>query len=273
MIAAVTGTELDYIHFIVLGLIQGLTEFLPISSAAHLILVPRVLGWEDQGLAIDLAAHVGTLSAVIFYFRRELKQMSAGWLSSGFSFDDRQSRYVWYLIVATLPVAITGLLASDFVELHLRDPLVIAATTILFGLLLWWADASGKRSRDEAVLEWKDVLIIGAAQVLALVPGTSRSGITMTAGLLLGLDRESASRFSFMLSIPTTFLAGSYGAYQLVSSATEVDWMAVVLVTVVSAVTAALTIHYFLKFLKRTGMLPYAIYRLILGGVLIYLFV
>lgn len=263
---------MDYLQYIVLGLIQGLTEFLPISSAAHLILVPEIAGWADQGLAIDLAAHIGTLLAVVSYFRRDLHSMLAGWTGSRFSFADRQSRYVWFVLVGTLPVAIAGLLMNDLVEHELRSPTVIATTTILFGLLLGWADYSGRRERNEDSLQWRDVMLIGIAQVLALVPGTSRSGITMTAGLLLGLDRVAASRFSFMLSIPVTLLAGGYGALKLVLSAESVDWLAVFIVTAVSAATAFLTIHYFLKFLQRFGMMPYVVYRMLLGVFLLWLF-
>lgn len=264
--------DADIIRYLVLALIQGLSEFLPVSSSAHLILVPRLLGWIDQGLALDVAAHVGTLGAVVFYFRHELSTMLRHWYASGFSFSDRESRYVWFLAVATLPVALIGFLAGGFIEEYLRSPLVIAGATIVFGLFLWWADARGRRIRTESDLTWRDVLVIGMFQVLALVPGTSRSGITITAGLLLGLDRESASRFAFLLSIPVIVLAGGYELYKLWSSAVAVDWTAVILVTVLSGVTAAVTIHFFLKFLTRTGMLPYVIYRLFLGLLLVYLF-
>lgn len=263
---------MDHIQFIVLGLIQGVAEFLPISSSAHLILVPEFFGWEDQGLAIDLAAHVGTLTAVVSYFRRELRAMLTGWVGSRFSFNNRQSLYVWYIAFATLPAAVGGLLLGGLVENTLRSPLVIAVTTVFYGILLGWADHYGRRNRHEEDIRWRDVIIIGLAQVLALVPGTSRSGITMTAGLLLGLDRLAASRFSFMLSIPVTLLAGSYGGLKLVLSPQPVDWSAVAIVIGVSAATAFLTIHYFLKFLQRFGMMPYVIYRLILGVVLVVLY-
>lgn len=262
----------DIIQYIVLALIQGFTEFLPVSSSAHLILVPRLLGWADQGLAVDVAAHVGTLAAVVYYFRRELSAMLGQWYASGFSARDQQSRYVWYLVVATVPVAVAGLLAGGLIGTYLRSPLVLAWASILFGLLLWWADAKGLRHRTEAGLAWHDVIIIGLFQVLALIPGTSRSGITITAGLLLGFDRQAASRFAFLLSIPVIILAGGYEFLKLLASPAAVDWTGVVLVTVLSAVTAAITIHLFLKFLARTGMLPYVIYRLILGAVLLYLF-
>lgn len=264
---------MDYIHFIVLGLIQGVTEFLPISSSAHLILAPELMGWIDQGLAIDLAAHVGTLSAVVYYFRRDLQKMLAGWFNSGFSLEHPQSRFVWYVIVATIPALVVGFLVRDLAEGMLRNPLVIASTTIVYGLLLGWADYSGKQTRNETALQWKDALLIGFAQVLALVPGTSRSGITMTTGLFLGLDRESAARFSFLLSIPVTLLAGSYGTMKLILSPEAVDWIAVLTVVIASACTAFLTIHYFLKFLQRFGMMPYVIYRVLLGVMLFYLYI
>ncbi len=264
---------MDYIHFIILGLIQGLTEFLPVSSSAHLILIPRILGTEDQGLAVDVAAHVGTLCAVIFYFRRDLRKMIHGWIAARCSLTDNRSRFVWYLIIATIPVAAAGLLAGGLIEVYLRNPLVIAGATILFGLLLWWADSSGRHMRTAADLGWKDVIIIGLFQAIALIPGTSRSGIAITAGLLLGLDRDSASRFSFLLSIPVIMLAGGYEAYKLATSVDRVEWIPVLIVAVVSAITAAVTIHFFLKFLQKTGLQPYIIYRLLLGVVLLYLFV
>jgi undecaprenyl-diphosphatase len=141
--------EVEYLHEIVLGLIQGLTEFLPVSSAAHLILLPRLLGWEDQGLEMDVAAHLGTLCAVIYYFRHEFKAMFSSAYSSRCSFSDPQSRYLWFLILATVPVAITGLVAGDIVANHLRHPLVIASATLFFAVVLWTSDYFGKRNRGE----------------------------------------------------------------------------------------------------------------------------
>ncbi len=235
--------------------------------------MPKILGWDDQGLALDVAAHIGTLGAVVFYFRKELQKMCKAWLSSGFSYQDPEGKFVWFLLVATLPVGAAGFFGSDIISRYYRDPLVIATATILFGLVLWWTDKSGVRSRDEISLNWRDVLIIGLMQTLALIPGTSRSGITITAGLILGLDRESASRFSFLLSIPVIILAGGYEAYNLVSSPFEVEWIAFLTVILASCVTATLTMHFFLKFLKMTGLTPYVIYRILLGLLLIYLYI
>ena len=258
---------------IVLGLIQGLTEFLPVSSAAHLILLPRLLGWDDQGLEMDVAAHLGTLCAVIFYFRVELKEMFANAYRSRLNMSDPQNRHLYFLIVATLPIAITGWLASDIVASQLRSPLVIASATSIFAVVLWIADYSGKRNRNENSMTWRDALLIGCFQVLALIPGTSRSGITITAGLIAGLDRNAAARFSFLLAIPTILLAGGYEGFKLLMTEDHIDWTAMVTVGLVSFITAALTIHYFLKFLRWTGMVPYIIYRLILGCILFALFI
>lgn len=265
---------MDFLQAIFLALIQGFTEFLPISSSAHLILLPRLAGWEDQGLAFDVAVHVGTLSAVVFYFRRELLPMAQDWFRSlGFRAQTENSRLAWAVLLGTIPVGLAGLLFKDIVENDLRSPLVIAATTIGFGLLLWWADAKGRGARDEYRLRWKDVFIVGVAQAIALIPGTSRSGITMTAGLMLGLSRQAAARFSFLLSIPVIALAGGLSVIDLAQQNAGVDWGLITTGVIVSAITAYLCIHFFLKLLERIGMLPFVIYRLLLGAVLIYLFV
>jgi undecaprenyl-diphosphatase len=262
------------IQIIVLALVQGLTEFLPISSSAHLILVPVLSDWPDQGLAFDVAVHVGTLSAVVWYFRKEVIAMSRDWFGSCLQRQQvGESRLAWAVIWGTVPVVIGGLLLHDLVDTVLRSPLVIAWATIGFGLLLWLADWLGQRQRDEHHLTWRDVVVIGLAQALALIPGTSRSGITMTAGLFMGLTREAAARFSFLLSIPTILMAGSYKSLHLVKEAATVDWFAMFIGVVLSALTAYLCIHLFLKLLERIGMLPFVLYRLLLGGVLLYFFI
>ena len=261
------------LQIIVLAVVQGLTEFLPVSSSAHLILVPVVSDWQDQGLAFDVAVHVGTLSAVMWYFRREIGSMTVDWFVS---IGKRQlvgdSRLAWAVIWGTIPAGLAGLLFHDFIDTVLRSPLVIAWATIGFGMLLWAADAGGIRQRDEHTINWKDVLIIGIAQALALIPGTSRSGITMTAGLLLGLTRTAAARFSFLLSIPVILLAGGYKGTKLLEQTTPVDWTAIGLGVGLSAITAYICIHFFLKLLERIGMVPFVIYRIILGMALLVMF-
>lgn len=263
---------MDILHAVYLALLQGFTEFLPISSSGHLILLPGLFGWSDQGLAFDVAVHVGSLIAVVSYFRHDLKRMSVDWLAS-ISQRRRvgESHLAWSVLFATIPAALAGYFFNDLVELYLRSPLVIAIMTILFGILLWWADVKGKRLRNEHSVGWKDVVIIGLAQMIALIPGTSRSGITMTAGLMQGMTREAAARFSFLLSIPIILLAGGYLSLKLINGSEVIAWDFLAVGVVVSAVTAYICIFYFLKLLEKTGMLPFVIYRMVLGAFLLYL--
>ncbi|MGH8120568.1 MAG: undecaprenyl-diphosphate phosphatase, partial [Gammaproteobacteria bacterium] len=215
---------MDYSHLLILGLVQGLTEFLPVSSSAHLILVPRLAGWEDQGLVFDIFAHLGSFIAVLLYFHKDLARILPAWannLHRPFSAGD--GRIFWYLLIATFPSAVAGLLLYETVATMFRNPLLIACTSIFFALLLWLADYTGKRMRKEHHLSLVDAVWIGMAQVLSLVPGTSRSGITMTAGLFLGLDRHTAARFSFLLALPTILLAGGYDIYKYLQGGAAVD--------------------------------------------------
>lgn len=262
---------MDFIQIFVLALVQGISEFLPISSSAHLILVPILTDWEDQGLAFDVAVHVGTLSAVILYFYKDIIRMLTAWVKSLFGGSlTADARLAWAIGLGTIPVGLAGLLFKDYIEIYLRSPLVIATTTIVFAILLWLADRMGDRLRNEYDIRWIDVLLIGISQAFALIPGTSRSGATMTMALFLGFTRQAAARFSFLLSIPVILLAGGLLTKDLVESSTPVDWAALILGVALSAISAWLCIHYFLKFLSRIGMLPFVIYRLALG---IFLFV
>ena len=254
--------NLDSIQIAILALVQGLTEFLPISSSAHLILVPLVFQWPDQGLAFDIAVHLGTLIAVLAYFRAELIAMMIDWtksLAGGESTDN--SRLAWWIILATLPAVIVGFLFKDLVETELRSPWVIALATIGFGLLLWYADSRKSNTRNEHQLTLANVLLIGCFQALALIPGTSRSGITMTAALLLGLSRESAARFSFLLSIPIILASGVLQTVEFYQSSLSVDWFALLLAVILSAFSAGVCIHFFLRLIEKIGMLPFVIYR------------
>jgi len=263
----------DIIQVIVLALVQGLTEFLPVSSSAHLILVPIITDWPDQGLAFDVAVHAGTLSAVVLYFRTELKKMLIEWLGSLRGKHTPDSRLAWAVLLGTIPVGLAGLIFQDVISEHLRTPVVIAVTTIFFGLLLWLADRNKNLTRDEHSLQWQDVLIIGVAQAMALIPGTSRSGITITAALMLGLTRQSAARFSFLLSIPVIVLAGGLETlkYAQVASVTDINFL--LMGAIISALSAYACIHFFLKLLEKISMMPFVIYRLLLGAVLLMLFV
>ncbi|HSH49572.1 MAG TPA: undecaprenyl-diphosphate phosphatase [Halomonas sp.] len=264
---------MDWLQAGLLALIQGLTEFLPVSSSAHLILVPALTDWSDQGLAFDVALHLGSLGAVVAYFRHELIAMVGSWSRSvSGKGTDADARLAWWVILATVPVCLAGLAFQDSIETLLRSPLVIAGGLIVFGLLLGYADWRFRGQRDESSMTWKDALWIGLAQALALIPGTSRSGITMTAALMLGLSREASARFSFLLSIPVIILAGGQQTVGLIAASTPVDWSAMTVGVLCSAISAYACIHFFLAFIRRIGMQPFVIYRLLLGAALIWLF-
>lgn len=257
---------MDFLQIFVLAIVQGLTEFLPVSSSAHLILVPILTGWKDQGLAFDVAVHVGTLSAVVLYFRTEILHMTTAWIGSvsgkGFNQD---AKLAWAVLFGTIPVGLAGLLFKDFIEENLRSAFVLATSTLVFAILLWWADVKGKRVRNEYSIDWKDVLFIGVAQALALIPGTSRSGATMTAALMMGLTRQAAARFSFLLSIPVIVLAGGLETVEYLKEATVDDMQPLMLGVLISGVSAYFCIHYFLKLLERIGMMPFVVYRIVLA--------
>ncbi len=265
---------MDIIQIVILAIVQGLTEFLPVSSSAHLILVPLVLKWPDQGLAFDVAVHLGSLIAVLVYFRLEVVAMILAWsktLAGGAPTAD--SRLAWWVILGTIPAVLAGLVFKGIIETEFRSPWVIAIATIVFALLLWVADLNKSKQRNESQLRLSDVAVIGCFQALALLPGTSRSGITMTAGLLLGLTRRAAARFSFLLSIPIIFASGTLQTVELLQSSYVIDWFALFLALGLSALSAGLCIHLFLRLIEEIGMLPFVIYRLLLGAVLIALLV
>ena len=265
---------MDTLQIFILAVVQGLTEFLPISSSAHLILVPVILKWPDQGLIFDVAVHVGSLMAVMVYFRHEVLTMTTAWFGSVFKQRHNQdSRLAWWVIIGTIPAVIAGLLFKGIIESDLRSPLVIAATTIVFGLLLGFADKVKRHTRDEYSMTLKDILFVGLMQALALIPGTSRSGITMTAGLFLGLKSDAAARFSFLLSIPVIIASGLFKTKDLIESSVPVEWSLLLMAVGLSAVSAWVCIHFFLQIINRVGMMPFVYYRLVFGCFLFYLFV
>lgn len=265
---------MDLMEIIVLAVLQGLTEFLPISSSAHLILPSRMFGWEDQGLAFDVAVHVGTLAAVMIYFRKDIVALIQGWLTTGFTrHPNADGRLAWYVALATIPAGMAGLLFDDWIEANLRSTAVIAATTIGFGVLLGISDRLRHGTAGLVEMTLLMALIIGFAQMFALIPGTSRSGITITAALLIGMQRVDAAKFSFLLSIPLILAAGGLKTLELVEQVTPVDWQALVLGVLISAVSAWICIYYFLAFINRIGMMPFVVYRLVLGAILLLFFV
>lgn len=258
------------IQIVVLALVQGLTEFLPVSSSAHLILGGRLFGWPDQGLVFDVATHLGTLFAALVYFRKDIWQMLRPWLDRS-STDIQAKNLGITLVLASIPAIAAGGLLAGWVESSLRDVRVIAYSTIGFGLLLWWADAKFPRNLSMDRMSLKSGFLIGVAQMLALIPGTSRSGITITMGRMLGFDADTAARFSFLLSIPIIAAAGAYGVLRMFMHDAPIDWVQFGLAVALSAAAGWLCIAAFLALLQRVGLLPFVIYRLCLGVFLLWL--
>ena len=255
---------------LVLALLQGVTEFLPISSSGHLVLLPLFADWIDRGISFDVAVHVGTLVAVISYFRKDIRRLLRDWfLSIGRREQVGQSMLAWSVFVGTIPAGLCGFLLNEYSAAITRSSIVIAITTIGFGLLLGWVDWRSKGVRSERQLRWSDVIVIGLSQVLALIPGTSRSGITMTAAIALGLTREAAARFSFLLGIPLIAAAGMLKIKDSIQPGAQTDWGAILLGAIVAGLSAYVCIHYFLRLIPRIGLLPFALYRVVLGLIII----
>lgn len=266
---------MSLLEAIVLGLIQGASEFLPISSSGHLILLPKLLGWQDHSLAFDEALNTGTLLAVILYFRHELARLTRAGLASlrRPAVLDSDGRLAWQLAVATLPAAVAGLLLHDWIAGEARNPVLIACNLIGFGLLLFLADRFGRRVREMASLAWGDAMLIGLAQALALVPGTSRSGVTMTMALALGLTRPAAARFSFLLSVPVGLLVAAHDALALAQGGVATaDLPALGVAVAASAISGFVVIGWLLTWLRRQSMAVFTVYRVALGIVILAVF-
>ena len=258
---------MTYTQALVLGVVQGLTEFLPVSSSGHLVLVPRLFGWPDQGLGFDAAMHLGTLGALLAYFRVELIELATGVLAR---------RLAVLLLAASVPALAVGWLAHAWLEDNLRSPLIIAAATAAWGLVMWWADrravTAARPGPDDplARVGWGQSLFVGCAQVLALVPGTSRSGITISAGLFARLDRATAARFSFMLGIPVTGAAGAYKLLHLLHDGIQPGEAGPLALAIVVAFGSGwLAVWFLVNYLKRRSLWPFVVYRLILAAVIL----
>jgi undecaprenyl-diphosphatase len=264
---------LDIFQVTILAALQGATEFLPISSSGHLILPSLIFAWNDQGLTFDIAVHVGTLFAVLVYFRDDLQRLVFALTLSVFQRKHSEdSKLAWMLLAATIPAGLSGLLFATQVEQYGRSLILIGITSIFFGLLMFVSDRSGSKQLTLADMNWKTALLIGFSQALALIPGTSRSGVTMTAALFCNLDRAAAARFSFLLAIPIIIASGLLRGIQLLQTDTEsVEWLVLLYAIFISAVVAYLCIHYFLQLIERIGFLPFVIYRVLLGIALILL--
>jgi len=274
---------MQLIHAAILGLIQGLSEFLPISSSGHLILVREFFGWElladaHWNTIFDLSVHAGTFVGVLAYFWSDVLRLSGAFFST-FRYGiagvpDR--RLAWILVVATLPAALAGVLGEDVIEAQLRQaPMIIAALLIVFGIILWLAEWRGRKARELDDTGWVDGIVIGVAQALALAPGVSRSGITMTAGLAFGMTRETAARYSFLLSLPIIGGAALYGFYSVLGELSHLPPGALPTFAVgflSAAISGYLCIRYFLGYLRHHALAPFVIYRIAVGAFLLIWF-
>ena len=258
-------------QLIVLAIVQGLTEFLPISSSGHLVLVPGAFGWTDQGLVFDVAVHFGSLVAVCVYFRHDIGALLQGALHliAG-KFQSDEALMTFRLGVATIPVALAGLLFASWIATNLRDPMIVVVTLAGYGILMGLADRFAPSDRNITDVRLRDAILIGLGQALALVPGTSRSGITITTARILGIARQDAARFSFLLSVPAILLATLYQVVMLITGDLPVAWDNLALAALVAAVVAYLSIEFFMRVVSVIGLMPVAIYRLLLAGLIVY---
>lgn len=268
-----TPQPLSALQAVVLAVVQGITEFLPISSSGHLILVPYFLGWPDQGLSFDIATHTGTLLAILAYFRRDVRDLVVGFFTgqprSGDG-DFSPRRLAWAILLATIPAGLAGLLFKDWIATQARNPLLIACTTIFYALVMATADRMGRQERGIGDIGWASALLIGTAQALALVPGTSRSGITIAAALFLGFIRPAAARFSFLMIIPISVLVAALDAKELIEAGvTAAELVPMAIGLVVSAAVGYLVIAWLLAWLRRQRLTVFVVYRLLLGAIIL----
>jgi undecaprenyl-diphosphatase len=264
----------SWFHALVYGLVQGLTEFLPISSSAHLRAVAAFAGWEDPGAAFTAVTQLGTESAVLLYFRHDIWNIVRTWTLSLFRPELRgelDARMGWYVIVGTLPIGILGFLFQDTIEDSFRNLWLIAATLIVFGVVLGWADAVARNVRPLRDLTMRDAVFYGCAQSLALVPGVSRSGGTISAGLLMGYRREAAARYAFLLAIPAVLVSGLFELKDIVNGSAPIEWGPTLLATVVAFGVGLVVIVYFLRYISTHSFRPFVVYRIALGVVILVL--
>ncbi len=263
---------------IVLGIVQGLTEFLPISSTGHILFVPALAGWPDPGAAFSAVIQLGTMAAVLVYFRTDLWRMAVAFVRS-FSgdhplwrSDDSDARIGWYIVLGTIPISIIGLVFADQIENDVRSLSLVAAVMILFSFVLMAADMKGAQDRDVKQLTLRDGIIIGLFQVLALIPGVSRSGATISGGLFLGLDRESATRYSFLLSVPAVVLSGLFELRKIGDGAgASVGVAPTIIATVLAFISGYLAIAFLLRFVRTHNFAVFVVYRVAVGATMLVL--
>lgn len=264
----------EIIHAVILGIIQGLTEFIPISSTAHLRIIPALLGWKDIGAAYSAVIQIGTLIATLIYFRTDIADLTGGFLKAFKKRDflsNPESRIFTLIIIGTIPISICGLLFKKFIETEARGLYVISIALILLAVILYIAEKTGKRNTDFLQIGIKEGIVIGFAQALALIPGSSRSGVTITAGLFMGLKRDVAARYSFLLSIPAIALSGMYELYKERELLLSENKTGLLIATIVSGISGYLAIAFLISYLKTRSNYIFIIYRIVLGVIILIL--
>ncbi|MBS1517046.1 MAG: undecaprenyl-diphosphate phosphatase [Bacteroidetes bacterium] len=262
------------IKAVILGIIQGATEFIPVSSTAHLRVIPALLGWKDIGAAYSAVIQLGTLAATLIYFRNDISELVSGFLKALKTrdfFSNNESRIFILIILGTIPISVAGLLLKRFIEGDARGLYVISTALILLAVILFIAEKAGKRNKDMSAITVKDGIVIGCAQALALIPGSSRSGVTITAGLFMGLKRETAARYSFLLSIPAIALSGVYELYKERHELLNENFLSLSIATVVSGITGFIAIAFLINYLKKRSNMIFIVYRIALGILILIL--
>ncbi len=267
---------MSLVEAIVLGIVQGITEFLPISSTGHLRIVPAFMGWDDPGAAFTAVTQLGTMAAVLLYFRADLARIGRAWLRSLRNPEIRReldARMGWYILLGTIPISIFGLAFKDQIETGARDLYLIGVALIVLGLVLLLAEKVGTRERSMEQIKARDGVVVGFAQALALIPGVSRSGATITAGLFLGFDRTAAARFSFLLSVPAVVLSGLLELASIVTGeeATHVGASALIVATLAAFVSGYWAIAFLLRYLTTHSTIVFVVYRIVLGALVLAL--
>ncbi|HET7350678.1 MAG TPA: undecaprenyl-diphosphate phosphatase [Marmoricola sp.] len=260
---------LDFLKAVVLGLLQGLTEFLPISSSAHLRIFPELFGWGDPGAAFTAVVQIGTELAVLLYFRKDIWRIATTWLKSLVHPEYRgqiDARLGWYVIVGSIPIGILGVTYKDTIETEFRNLWLIGTTLIVLGVVLGIADRVGSRTREIKGIGMKHAVLLGLAQALALVPGVSRSGATISMGLFLGLTREAATRIAFLLAIPAVVAAGLFEIPEISHGDNAYGWGPTIVATVVAFIVGYAAIAWLLRYVSTRSYMPFVIYRIALGS-------
>jgi undecaprenyl-diphosphatase len=260
---------IDLLKAVVLGVIQGLTEFLPISSSAHLRIFPELFGWGDPGAAFTAVIQIGTELAVLIYFRKDIWRIGSAWVRSLFQPEFRgtiDSRMGWFIIVGSLPIVVLGVLLKDVIERDFRNLWIIGCTLIVLGVVLGVADRVGRTDRALGKITLKDAVLMGAAQAMALIPGVSRSGATISMGRFLGFEREAATRFAFLLAIPAVVGAGLFELKEIPHGHNDFGWAPTITATVVSFVVGYAAIAWLLRYVSTKSYTPFVLYRIALGA-------